>query len=50
MKVKVFMNSAGHNHEREILRMMHNGITDILVPTDKKQFKEWKQINKDRQW
>ena len=47
MKVKVFMNSAGHNHEREILRMMHDGITDILVPTDKKQFKEWKQINKD---
>jgi len=47
MKVKVFMNSAGHNHEREILRMMHNGITDMLVPTDKKQLKEWKKINKE---
>lgn len=47
MKVKIFMNSAGHNHEREILRMMHDGITDILVPADKKEFKEWKQINKE---
>jgi hypothetical protein len=26
MKVKVFMMTAGHNHEREILRAMHDGI------------------------
>jgi len=46
VKVKVFMNSAGHNHERDILRMMHDGITNMLVPTDKKQLRNWKQINK----
>jgi len=47
MKVKVFMNSAGHNHEREILRNMHDGITEKLIPKDKKQYKDWRKINKD---
>jgi hypothetical protein len=47
MKVKVFMNSAGTNREREILRAMHDGITEILVPKERKQLKEWKQINKE---
>lgn len=47
MKVKVFMNTAGTNRERTILRSMHDGITEILVPKERRQLKEWKQINKD---
>lgn len=48
MKVNVFMNSAGHNYEREILRMMYNGISEMLVPKNKEKFKEWKKINKEQ--
>jgi hypothetical protein len=46
MKVKVFMNSAGHNHEREILRMMHDGIKSKLIPANKQELREWKRISK----
>lgn len=48
MKVKIFMNTAGHNHEREILRMMYDGIRDRVVPKDKKAIREWKRINKEQ--
>lgn len=41
------MNTAGHNSEREILRCMHDGIKERLEPKDKKDFKEWKRINKE---
>lgn len=47
MKVKIFMNSAGTNREREVLRMMYNGIKEILIPKDNKVLKEWKRINKE---
>jgi hypothetical protein len=47
VKVKIFMNTAGHNHEREILRMMHDGIKDKLEPKNKQEFKDWKRINKE---
>lgn len=47
MKVKVFMNSAGTNYERDVLRNMHDGITEFLVPKDRKELKEWKKINKE---
>ena len=47
MKVKVFMNTAGTNREREILRSMYDGITSTLIPTDRKELKEWKKINKE---
>lgn len=46
MRIKVFMNTAGHNHERDILRMMHDGIEDRIVPKDKESFLEWRRINK----
>lgn len=46
MRVKVFMNSASTNHERDILRLMHDGIKQKVEPQDKKQLKEWKKINK----
>lgn len=42
------MNSAGSNHEREILRMMHDGIDKMLIPKNKETFKEWKRINKEQ--
>ena len=48
MRVKVFMNTAGHNHERDILRMMHDGIHDRIVPKDKVKLKEWKRMNKEQ--
>jgi len=48
MKVNVFMNSAGKNYEREVLRMMHDGIKDKVVPKNKEQFKAWKKINKEQ--
>jgi hypothetical protein len=41
------MNTAGHNHEREILRMMHEGIKERLEPKERREFKEWKRINKE---
>ena len=46
MKVKVFMASAGHNSEREVLRDMHDGIASVLVPEDKKEQKVIKSMNK----
>lgn len=46
MKVKIFMNSAGHNSERDVLRMMYDGIEDNLVPKDKAEKKKWRQLNK----
>jgi len=47
VKVKIFMNTAGTNHERDILRMMHDGIKDKVEPKSKQKFNEWKQINKE---
>lgn len=46
MKVKVFMNTAGHNSEREVLRAMHDGIHSILIPSDKDEYKALKKFNK----
>lgn len=46
MKVKIFMNTAGHNHERDILRKMHDGITAKLVPTDKAKQREFRRVSK----
>lgn len=48
MLVKVFMNSAGHNHEREILRKMHDGIEQRLIPKDIKRLKNLKNVNKEK--
>lgn len=48
MKVKIFMNSAGHNSEREVLRAMHDGITKILIPSDKEEFKALRKFNKEQ--
>jgi hypothetical protein len=47
MHVKVFMMTAGHNSEREVLRAMHDGIYSKLIPEDTKAFKEAKKVNKD---
>lgn len=46
MKVKVFMNTAGHNHERDILRKMHDGIASKIVPTEKAKLREWRRVSK----
>jgi len=35
MNVQIYMNSAGHNREREVLRCMHDGIMSVEVPDDK---------------
>jgi hypothetical protein len=40
------MNSAGTNHEREILRCMHDGIQTKLMPEDKKELRDWRRMNK----
>ena len=47
MKVNVFMNSAGYNKEREILRCMHDGIKNKIEPQGKKEYKLWRQMNKE---
>lgn len=40
------MNTAGHNHERDILRNMHDGITSKYVPQEKNKEREWRRVNK----
>jgi hypothetical protein len=47
MHVKIFLNTAGNNHEREVLRSMHDGITQVLIPEEKNAFKEAKRISKE---
>lgn len=47
MRVKVFMNSAGTNAEREILRQMHDGIKLKVEPTDASEFQQWRKINSE---
>jgi len=47
MKIKIFMNTAGNNQEREILRCMHDGIHSEIIPGDPKVRKEWNRINKE---
>jgi len=47
VKVNIFMNSAGHNKERVILQCMHDGIKNKIEPTSKREFKEWKRINRE---
>lgn len=49
MQVKVFMNSAGHNSERDVLRNMHDGI-DIHVNhhnLDKEEKRRIKNLDKE---
>ena len=46
MKVKVFMNSAGSNFEREILRSMHDGVYEKIMPKTEKDLRRRKIINK----
>lgn len=48
MKIKIFMNSAGHNSERDVLRNMYDGIEEHLVPKDKAEKKRWRQVNKSK--
>ena len=47
MKVKVFMMTAGHNSEREVLRSMHDGIESQLIPKDKEALRQAKRINRN---
>lgn len=49
MQVKVFMNSAGHNSERDVLRQMHDGI-DLHVNhhnLDKEEKRRIKNLDKE---
>jgi hypothetical protein len=46
MKVKAFMMTAGHNHEREILRNMHDGIASDLIPSSKRELRYIRAVNK----
>jgi hypothetical protein len=48
MRVKIFMNTAGSNIERDILRNMHNGISQIHIPADRKEQRRLKAINKEK--
>lgn len=47
VKIKVFMNSAGNNFEREILRMMHTGIADKFLSEDSSNCYNNLSINKN---
>lgn len=49
MQVKVFMNTAGHNSEREVLRAMHDGIEKSMKPEDlsKEEWKHRKLLDKE---
>lgn len=46
MKIKIFMMTAGHNSEREVLRCMHDGIEKEYLPTEKEDIKKLKSFNK----
>jgi hypothetical protein len=48
MQVKVFMNTAGTNTERDILRHMHDGITQVHVSKDYQEKRKLKAINKEK--
>lgn len=47
MHIKVYMNTAGHNHERDILRDMYDGIFKTEIPSDKEKKELMKSIAKD---
>jgi len=47
VKVKIFMNTAGHNHERDILRKLHTGIKSMIIPENKRHLRQVKSVNKE---
>ena len=48
MRVKVYMNTAGSNIERDILRYMYDGITRIHIPNNQKEQRRLKTMNKEK--
>lgn len=46
MHIKVYMNTAGHNSEREVLRSMYDGIKKIEIPSEEVRNKELKELAK----
>jgi len=46
MKYKVYMNSAGNNRERDILRAFHEGIM-TTIPAEKSEYKKLRNFNKE---
>lgn len=49
MKYKVFMNSAGTNRERDVLRAFHEGLM-TTIPTEKAEYKKLRNFNKEQGW
>jgi len=49
MQVKVFMSSAGHNSEREVLRCMHDGIHTVMNPEELSKEERKLQKNLDKE-
>lgn len=47
MNIQIYMNSAGHNREREVLRCMHDGIMSVEIPDDKVKADMLKSMSKD---
>ena len=48
MRVKVFMMSAGLNSERDVLRKMHDGIYNDLIPSSRKELRYIRGLNKSK--
>ena len=48
MRVKVYMNTARENIERDILRYMYDGITRIHIPNNQKEQRRLKTMNKEK--